>query len=340
MEGRKKFKLAIFTSPGHKGMGILVERKLDQFFDFDIIESVDQIKALSTPTAYEACFIMVAASKIPLSTVPAMVDALILKSPKLNWIHGMMAGVDFLLTETLRKSKHITLTNARGAYDSSLSESILLTILYFAKRVDKFVAQKARHVYQPQIVQHAHGAKVAIIGYGSIGKETAIILKKSLNCALYAIRRTDKSDPDDKELLTFHGLEKDLPYVLSQADYIINILPLTPTTAKYFDLAMFKRMRPSAIYINVGRGATTVEQDLVVALRTGVIAGAGLDVFEVEPLPATSPLYDLDNVLITAHSMGASCDYWERCITSFEKELTNYLSGKPFAYIVDVQTGY
>ena len=145
MEGTKKFKLALFTNPGNKGLTLILERKLDQYFDYDIIESAEQIDAMPTPTAYDACFVLLPPVKI--SQAPTMIAKLILKSPKLVWIHGMMAGIDVLLSDTLRQAKHITLTNGRGVFDESIAEFVLASVLYFAKSFDKFVQQKAEHRY-------------------------------------------------------------------------------------------------------------------------------------------------------------------------------------------------
>lgn len=337
---KKKLNLAIFTNKGHVGLKSIHDRKLDALFDYDVIQSLEEIKAMTYPTKYDACFVMTVATNIKFSDVSPMIEELIHKSPNLVWIHVMMAGIDHLVNETLKKSTKIILTNSKGAYDASVAEFVLLSILYFGKKMHILMASKAQHKYEKKTVEHVTGVKVGIIGYGSIGKYTAILLKNSLDATIYAIRNTPKLTEEDKKIVHFMGAEKDIPYVLSEVDYVVNVLPQTPKTIKLFNMEMFKKMKKSAVFINIGRGSACVEADLIEALKTGVIAGAGLDVFEVEPLPDTSPIYDLDNVLFSPHTMGYVNDGWELCISIFEKELKNFIEGRPFENIIDLNRGY
>jgi len=128
--------------------------------------------------------------------------------------------------------------------------------------------------------------------------------------------------------------------VLRQADYLVVILPLTPQTRGLIDARALGLMKRTAVLINVGRGPVVQEAALIDALRRGLIAGAGLDVFEREPLPADSPLYDMENVIITPHVSGASRTYYDRAVPLFCENLRRYLDGRPLLNVVDPARGY
>lgn len=337
---KEKFNLAILTNKGHLGLKVMLERSLDSLFQYDIINCLEDIKAMPNPTNYDACFVLATGSTIKTHEVAPMIEELILKSPNLVWIHSMLAGVDHIINETLKKSTRITLTNTKGAYDSSIAEFVLLSVLYFAKKMQFLMTEKTQHKFERRLVDHAAGVKVGIIGYGSIGKNAAILLKKSLNAKIYAIRHTPKLAEDDKQIVEYMGGERDIPYVISEVDYVVNVLPKTTKTLGLYNMEMFKKMKSHAVFINIGRGDEVVEEDLIEALKSGVIAGAGLDVFAVEPLPATSPLYEMNNVLFSPHTMFYATDGWDSCIDTFEKELKSFIEGKPFGNVVDLSQEY
>jgi phosphoglycerate dehydrogenase-like enzyme len=128
--------------------------------------------------------------------------------------------------------------------------------------------------------------------------------------------------------------------MLASCDYVVITLPLTPKTDQLFNEAVFRAMKPNSFLVNVGRGAIIVEKDLIKALNKGWIAGAGLDVFETEPLPETSPLWNLDNVILTPHVSGFTPYYDDRAVELFARNLRRYLSGEPLLNLVDRQRGY
>eukprot|EP00826_Nyctotherus_ovalis_P022583 TRINITY_DN1747_c0_g1_i7.p1 TRINITY_DN1747_c0_g1~~TRINITY_DN1747_c0_g1_i7.p1 ORF type:complete len:151 (+),score=58.34 TRINITY_DN1747_c0_g1_i7:70-522(+) len=133
---------------------------------------------------------------------------------------------------------------------------------------------------------------------------------------------------------------KDYPKVIKNSDFVVGILPKTPKTLNYFNMEKFMMMKKSAVFINIGRGVTMVEDDLVQALNEGVITGASLDVFPQEPLPSTSKLYDMKNVLMTYHCTDRTVDYWERTMKVFEKELKRYVMRKEPINLIDKSKGY
>ena len=133
---------------------------------------------------------------------------------------------------------------------------------------------------------------------------------------------------------------KDLKELVGKSDFVVNCLPGIPSTAGIFDLELLKKFKKSAYIINIGRGTTIVETDLIEALKKGLIAGAGLDVFEVEPLPKSSPLWNLENVIITPHYSGWNPNYTERVVDIFIENLQAYLNGKKLPNLVDKKLGY
>eukprot|EP01022_Parablepharisma_sp_SALTPOND_P025977 TRINITY_DN613_c0_g1_i1.p7 TRINITY_DN613_c0_g1~~TRINITY_DN613_c0_g1_i1.p7 ORF type:complete len:427 (+),score=32.14 TRINITY_DN613_c0_g1_i1:11411-12691(+) len=335
----KKVKLAVITDPAHLGLEKFKERNLAEYFDFDVISSKAQAESLSTPTDYMGAFIMTMGYPLSFSEAAQILEILLKSSPKLSWVHTLSAGVDFLTAPALIAAKHVTFTNARGAYNRPLAEFALLAILYFAKKMPFFMKIKQEHKFEKHVNDLAYGATVGIIGYGSIGRTVGKLLKDALNAKIYAITNDPVSEAE-KATLEFVGNTESIKEILPKVDYVITILPLTPKTKGLINASLFKLMKPNAIFINIGRGPTVKESDLIDALKNQVIAGAGLDVFEVEPLPPTSPLYDMDNVLMTPHSTDIIGNMLDLSLDVFEKELKAFAEGRPFTNVVNLAQGY
>ncbi len=194
------------------------------------------------------------------------------------------------------------------------------------------------------------GQTLGIIGYGSIGRELAR-LAKAFGMTILVTKRDARQTKDTGYVLPDTGdPDGDLPTriypgeatrsMVAQCDYIVNTLPDTAKTHHLFNEEMFRTMKPSAFFINIGRGGTVNEKDLVRALKKGWIGGAGLDVFEEEPLPNESPLWQLDNVILTPHTSGFTSLYDERATDLFAENLRRYLQGKPLLNLVNRETGY
>ncbi len=333
-----KFKLALISTKGSPILKGIVDRHFDKYFDYDVIESLEQIQSMKSPTQYSACFLYNFGTSVPFTALAPMLNALIPRSPDLRWVHAMSAGVEYLNDAGLKQhAAKVTFTNSKGAYNQSMAEHVLLGILFFTKNIPLQMGYKREHRFMKLPVQTALGATVGIIGYGSIGKSTARILKDSIGARVYAVAQHKR----DKDAYTeFIGDSNDLTTVLAKCQYIVNVLPSTSQTAGLFNSKIFATMRPDGVFINIGRGNTVIENDLVDALKRKVIAGAVLDVFEKEPLDAKSELYDMDNVLFTPHTSGYSTDGYDRCLDCFEKELMNFVAGKPLENVVDFSLGY
>jgi phosphoglycerate dehydrogenase-like enzyme len=194
------------------------------------------------------------------------------------------------------------------------------------------------------------GRTLGILGYGSIGREIAR-LAKAFGMKVLASKRDAKridhqgytlpgtGDPDGTVLDRIYPGEA-TKMMVSECDYVVVTLPETPATKHSVDESVFRAMKPNCFLINVGRGAVIQEDDLIMALRKAWIAGAGLDVFEAEPLSADSPLWKMENVLITPHISGFTPQYDVRAAAIFEENLRRYIAEEPLLNVVDRSLGY
>jgi phosphoglycerate dehydrogenase-like enzyme len=257
------------------------------------------------------------------------------KASSLRWIQTASAGVDGLLFPDLVASD-VTVTNARGVFDDSIAEWTLGVMLAFATGIVTSVRDQGdRRWNDDRRTQRLAGARLLVVGPGPIGRATARLARAS-GMEVEAVGTNEREDPDIGHV---HGPDG-FHAALARADFVLDSLPLTEQTRHRFDAAAFASMRPSARFLNVGRGATVDEAALIDALREGRIAGAGLDVFEREPLPTESPLWAMPNVVVSPHICG---DYegWERVVVNvFVDNLARYVAGEPLHNRVDKVRGH
>lgn len=254
----------------------------------------------------------------------------------LKWIHSFSAGVEHILTPEV-KSSPVLLGNCSGIHATPIAEHIVAFILTFTKRLhDSFRDQQQKVWRKHEQLTELRGKTVLIAGLGHIGTEAARLLN-AFDARVIAIDRPGKEKPAFvSELSTNERME----HALAQADFVVLALPYTQATHHLFDLAKFRLMKPSAVLINIGRGKVVHEQELIEALRKKIIAGAALDVTEEEPLPKESPLWDMDNVVITPHQSGVSEKYMDRAVQVFCKNLRAFLKGERLPHVVDKVRGY
>ena len=253
----------------------------------------------------------------------------------LKWIHSTAAGVDEILYPEVYE-RELVITASNGIH-APLIEHVFAFILAFERRLHIAMRQQLQRRWDRS---HALGGEVAgktlgILGLGTIGREIA---RKAqvFDLRVIGTKFTPAAIPGVEKVLPPEGL----PDVLREADIVVVALPLTAATTGLIGEGEFRTMKPTALFINIGRGPIVQEAALVRALREGWIAGAGLDVFEREPLPADSPLYDLENVIITPHVSGASPRYMDRAVPLFCENLRRYLHGDPLLNVVDKERGY
>ncbi len=257
----------------------------------------------------------------------------------LKWLQSWAAGVDNFTTPEVMKQlidNNVKLTTMSGIHGDVIAEHTMGLVISFSRKLHKFYEQQQKGIWQRLKVDQLEGKTMAIIGLGSIGMEISrkaqvfkmhtIGVKKNVNENIDCVDELYSND----ELLS----------VLNKADYVVVIVPLTDETTHMFGKEEFQAMKETAYFINMARGQVVNEEELILALEEAWIAGAGLDVFEEEPLPAASPLYRLDNVLITPHVGGIHPDYHKKALQVFLKNLERYQQGLELENLVDYNRGY
>lgn len=254
---------------------------------------------------------------------------------RLRWVHVAAAGVDTLLFAELRDSD-VVVTNAHGVFDEPIAEYVLTAVLAHDKRWNELKARQARRHWQHQELRRTRGRRCLVIGTGGIGRATARLLR-TVGCEVRgAGRREVADDPDFGQVVRSDRLAREVGW----ADHVVLIAPLTAETEGIVDAAVLDAMRPTAHLVNVGRGALLDEAALVDALREGRIAGATLDVFRTEPLPADSPLWDLPTVTLSAHLAGDVVGWRDALADQVETNLRRFVAGEELVDVVDKALGY
>ncbi len=258
-------------------------------------------------------------------------------APRLEWIHGRYAGLDAILCPELIESP-IPMTNGRGSFSQSLGEFVMCGALYFAKDLPRMLRAKAARRWEVFDVLELSQETLGIVGHGDIGRAIAR-RAKAFGMRVLALRRDVAPRAGDEDVDQVFA-NSDLHTMLPLCDYVVAAAPLTPETRHMIGAAEFALMKPSAIVMNVGRGPVIDEAAIVKALETKQIRGAALDVFEVEPLPAESPLWGMENVLISFHTADHTKDWLDDAVSLFMEEFGRWRSGQPLKNVVDKRAGY
>lgn len=238
-----------------------------------------------------------------------------------KWIHTLAAGVESLPFDLLRNSS-ILITNSRGLYADALGEFAIAAMLWFAKDLRRLLRNQDARRWQPFDVQRLEDQTVGIIGYGGIGHAVGRRASALGMRVLTTRRRRELGDPTIEE-------------VIADSHYLVMCAPLTPSTHRLLSRERLALMKPDAVFINVGRAKTVDEEALVEALQHQRIRGAALDVFDVEPLPAEHPLWQLDNVLLSPHSADHTSDAHVRAMNFFVENLRRFRAGESLENVVD-----
>ncbi|WP_348945207.1 D-2-hydroxyacid dehydrogenase [Chitinibacter sp. FCG-7] len=267
-------------------------------------------------------------------------DTLLAVAPKLKWLQSFGAGVDRWLSPSLIKS-NLIVTNASGIHGTQIAEHALGLILSFARGFGTLLRGQQQALHHPTLNQfELSGQTLLIIGFGRIARDIA---PRAAAFGLKVIG-VKQSEPDPAAPLPASvdeivGVDQ-LAAALSRADHVISLLPLTAATQGFFDAQRFAQFKPGAYFYNLGRGASVDHLALYTALQGGHLAGAGLDVTEPEPLPLEHPLRQLSNVLLTAHTAGASPHYQQRALAVALDNLQRFQSGLPLINLVNKHAGY
>ncbi|MEH7383397.1 D-2-hydroxyacid dehydrogenase [Bacillus sp. JJ1533] len=256
---------------------------------------------------------------------------------KLRWLQSWSAGVNSMPLPEMER-KQILLTSANGVHAFPISETIFALMLGLTRKIHTYVRnQQEKKWHHADMKLEIHEKTIGIIGVGHIGKETAKIAK-AFGMTVLGIRHSGREEEFVDEMYTTDQLSDVLP----RCDYVVITLPLTNETHHLFGASEFKQMKSSAFFINIGRGEIVVEDELIEALRSGEIAGAGLDVFTKEPLDQDSPLWTFENVIVTPHTSGSTEHYTKRVIEDiFIPNLKSYAQGGVLPKnVVDYKKGY
>src|SRR5687768_2174261 len=255
----------------------------------------------------------------------------------LQWIQTPMAGLERYFFPALIEHPAIV-TNMRGIFHDMIPDQVLTYILCFARDMHTAIRRQLERKWAPRDIKVVHlpESTLGIVGLGGIGYGVAQrAAPHGLRIIAVDPRREDKP-PEVAELWRPDRLDD----LLAQSDFVAVCAPETPETRGLFDAAKFARMKPTAFFINVGRGRVVQLDPLVAALQNKQIAGAALDVFEQEPLPADHPLWGMDNVIITPHMAGLAAHEEDRRLDVLGENVKRFVAGQPLQNVVDKAGGY
>ncbi|GAA1865371.1 D-2-hydroxyacid dehydrogenase [Pseudonocardia alni subsp. carboxydivorans] len=247
----------------------------------------------------------------------------------LRWVHTASAGVDRVAFPALLASG-ATLTNSRGVFDRPIAEFVLGAVIAFAKDTARSLALQRERTWRHRETETVAGKVATVVGSGPIGRAVADLLGAvGMRVRLVGRRAADG----------VHAFDE-LPGLLPDTDHLVLAAPLTDATRGMLHAGTIALLPERARVVNVGRGALVVQDDLTDALATGRLAGAALDVFEVEPLPATSPLWTMEHVLLSPHMSGDVVGWKDMLVELFADNLARFRDGRELRNVVDPERGY
>lgn len=304
------------------------------------------VNAADEPQAIAA---MPGADAVVGKITPAMLAA----ADSLRWVQTFTASLEHYMFPAL-EAHPCVMTNVRGLFGDVIADQVMGYVLCFARNLHTYVRQQLQHRYEPAGGESARVSNVTgpglvnamdratiylpeatmgIVGLGGIGREIARRARAFGMTVRGVDRFPDRVGPiEDVEAVM--GVDR-LPELLGWSDFTVIAAPQTPETTGWFNAATLAHLRPSSYLINIGRGAIVLLDDLVAALRAGRLAGAALDVYEVEPLPADHPLWDFPNVILTPHTAGYSPVIAARHLATLVENVGRFARGEPLINVVD-----
>lgn len=258
-------------------------------------------------------------------------------SRKLQWINSFSAGVNPIMDSSISELS-VRLTNAKGIHGKTMALTTVGYMINFMRYFPELQRRQEKHIWSKKFdvpPKEAEGCVVAIIGAGAIGSEVGR-LSKALGMKVLGVKRTVTPLKYFDEVYS----NDDIDTVIAQADFVVIVTPLTDATRHMFNKDKFKLMKSDAVLINIARGPIVKEDDLIEALQNGEIGGAALDATYKEPLDADSPLWDMDNVIITPHYSADSDLYIERAMDLFCENLKRFEAGEPLINEINLKNKY
>jgi phosphoglycerate dehydrogenase-like enzyme len=254
--------------------------------------------------------------------------------PNLKWIHFLSSGIDSIWNMPFDKSR-LFLTKSTGVHAATVSEYVVCAVLTILKKFGRFSRQQQQRLWEPFWLEECHGKTLGILGLGAIGRHLSG-LALNLGLRVEGVVATPRQIQGVDAVYGQNGLHE----VLSHSDFVVALLPLTEASRRILDDDAFRSMKRSAWLINVARGEVIDQNALIDALRNEVIAGAVLDVFEEEPLPEDSPLWEMKNVLITPHVAGTTQRYISLALESFKENYISYIERGKMLTLISEKDGY
>jgi phosphoglycerate dehydrogenase-like enzyme len=263
-------------------------------------------------------------------------------APALHWVQVYSSGVERCVAIPGMQQGNKMLTNGQRVGSPALAEHAIALMMALVRGLDVFHSNQLGGNWERNAdlgsgeFMELEGRTVLIVGLGGIGTQTA---KRAhgLGMRVIATRGSRRHGPD---YVDYVGLADEVNTLAAQADVVINTAPLTDRTRGMFNAEFFAVMKPTAYFVSVGRGGSTVTADLLAALENGELAGAGLDVTDPEPLPEGHPLWAMPRVIITPHTAGSSDKSRDRLFLLVQENLRRYVAGEPMLSVVDIGRGY
>ncbi len=268
-------------------------------------------------------------------------EQLLEAGPRIRWIQTYSAGVERCVSIPAVRERDLLVTNMQRVAGPVMAEHVMAMMLALARGLNFYIPERAaarwtRQLPEPAQMLTLSGKTLLVVGLGGIGVEVAR-RAHAFGMKVVATRASSREGP---EFVSYVGLPDELGRLAADADFIVNTTPLTPQTRGMFDARFFAAAKPGAFFFNVGRGGSVVQQDLVAALESGRLAGAGLDVTDPEPLPADSRLWKMSNVIITPHVSAASDLGNAARLAVAAENLRRYVAGERMLSVVDLERGY
>ena len=257
------------------------------------------------------------------------------RAPNLRWVQSSSSGIGPMLDNIGVAASNLVVTNAAGIHANPLAEFAITAALYFTKEIPRLNAEKAKKAWNRYCGYEIAGTRMIVVGLGGVGRRVAEIAS-AMGIEVVGLRRSGDAPPGVTRMIDSDGLDAELP----NADFVVMIAPDTPLTRNMLDRRRLALLPPRAVIVNIGRGSTLDETAMTEMLADGRLRGAGLDVFAKEPLPETSPLWDLPNVLIVPHSASTVHQENDRLVDLFIENLHRYLDKRPMVNVFDRERKY
>ncbi len=293
-----------------------------------------------TPEGEEEFLAMLSEAEVLYDFPRGHVRDLVQAAPNLRWLQGSMAGAGEVAEKAGLQETDIVVTTASGVYSGPLAEFVLMAMLQHAKDLDRLRRDKAEKLWRRGATGTLERKSLCVVGMGSIGRAIAARVRP-FGMRVVGVKRTVHDDDAAWEHADHLYATSNLRTALGEADFVAVTLPGTPETRHLLDAEAIASMKPGAYFCNVGRGTVVDEAALVEALRGGHLSGAALDVFEVEPLPEENPLWEMENVIVSAHTTDVVPELINAAQTDlFCENLRRYLGGEELINVLDKRLLY